>query len=247
MQELKNLFEQQPTNIIKQIHPDDVMYVPNGDAHYYGVGYSALKCVKLAMLAASKSDLNAILDFPCGHGRVLRNFKAAFPNAEITACDLDKKAVDCCAELFSAIPFYSKQKPEEIKIDRQFDLIWCGSLLTHLDSKYWLGFLKFFYEHLTKGGIVVFSVHGRYVAECFKNGHNYGLPSHKVTSLLNDYQRQGFGYQDYDGAANYGISVSSSAWVHSHLEALPNLRKLLYLEKGWDNHHDIVACERVSG
>ena len=247
MQELKNLLEKEPTNIIKRISPDDVMYVPNGDAHYYGVGYSALKSVRLAMLAASKSDSNTILDFPCGHGRVLRTLKAAFPNAQITACDLDRKAVDFCVEAFNAIPVYSDRNPENIKIDREFDIIWCGSLLTHLDSKYWSGFLKFFYEHLTVGGILVFSVHGRYVADCFKSGHNYGLPAHKVTAILNEYQHQGFGYQDYDGASNYGISISSSAWVNSQLEAIPNLRKLLYLEKGWDYHHDIVACERISG
>jgi methylase of polypeptide subunit release factors len=96
---------------------------------------------KLAMLAASKSELNAILDFPCGHGRVLRNLKAAFPNAEITACDLDRKAkLIFVPKLFSAIHF-TQIRSRRNKIDRQFDLIWCGSLLTPmLDSKYWWGF-----------------------------------------------------------------------------------------------------------
>ena len=79
-----------------------------------------------------------ILDFPCGHGRVLRYLRAEFPQAEITACDLLRDGVDFCAANFGAIPVYSDPDPSRIGLPRDaFDLIWVGSLFTHFDAARW--------------------------------------------------------------------------------------------------------------
>src|SRR4051794_26106944 len=66
------------------------------ERHYFGVGRSALECIDISVRAAQTnvSDVKRILDLPCGHGRVLRYLKAAFPEAEITACDIMRDGVD---------------------------------------------------------------------------------------------------------------------------------------------------------
>ncbi len=50
MYQLKELFEQKTSNVIREISPNYSMYVT--EEHYFSVGHSALKCIKLAMLAA---------------------------------------------------------------------------------------------------------------------------------------------------------------------------------------------------
>ena len=243
---LKDLFEQQQTNVSTTINSEDGMYQGNSD-HYFAVGQSALQCVKLAMLAAGKGNLERILDLPCGYGRVLRVLKAAFPEAHLTACDILKDGVDFCAKEFGATPVYGQEELANLQIEGDFDLIWCGSLLTHLNADRWAGFIEFFNSLLAPNGLLVFTTHGRWVAQRIRSGENlYGLESEKLGGLLKGYDGEGFGYLSYFWGEHYGISVSSPSWVSTQLERLKNLRLINFTERGWDKHQDVVALARTS-
>ena len=88
--------------------------------------------------------MSEILDLPCGHGRVMRWLRATFPKASLTACDIDGDGVSFCAETFGARPALSSTDPEDLVLGT-FDLIWCGSLLTHLrpgDWDRWLSIVR---------------------------------------------------------------------------------------------------------
>src|SRR4051794_896860 len=61
--------------VIGTIAPGDGMYLGN-NGDYLRAGYSALGCIRLALLMAGKSDAMNILDMACGHGRVLRMLRA---------------------------------------------------------------------------------------------------------------------------------------------------------------------------
>jgi len=119
-----------------------------GSQWYYDVGKSALNCVRSALatargepasfpdipsavrssLATAHVEPTSILDLPSGHGRVCRMLRAAFPDAHLTVCDLDRDAVDFCAAEFNATPVYSQEDISSVSLDQSFDLIWCGSL-----------------------------------------------------------------------------------------------------------------------
>ena len=77
--------------VSEEIASDDPMfnYAPR---LYFVAGQEALRCVRLAMLAARKDDITSLLDFACGRGRVLRMFQAAFPDAELTGSDIEPPA-----------------------------------------------------------------------------------------------------------------------------------------------------------
>jgi hypothetical protein len=62
--------------------------------------------------------------------------------------------------------------------------------------------------------------------------------------LLSDYDRSGFGHVPYDPAGTYGLSLSRPSWVVSYLERWPGLRLATFTERGWDDHHDVIACVR---
>jgi cyclopropane fatty-acyl-phospholipid synthase-like methyltransferase len=207
------------------------------------------------MLAAQLTDFRCILDLPSGYGRVLRTLKAYFPNAKLAACDLDKDAVEFCRRTFNAIPLYSATVPKDVKINDRFDLIWVGSLLTHLDNRKWDGFLELFDSLLNPNGLLVVTTHGRRPAEWIRTGISfygmtvsqlYGLDNDQSEKLLRAYDTLGFGYVKYHSQNDYGISLSSPAWVLSHIQKFANLRLVTYLEYGWDNHQDVVALIKMT-
>lgn len=240
-----SLFDEPIANVCKDIGKGDTMFVPKGEEHYFSVGQSAFRCIKLALLAAEKRSVRNILDIPCGHGRVQRVLRAVFPGVPITACDLDRDGVNYCAGAFGATPVYSEENPKDIPIREQYDLIWCGSLLTHLDRHAWQGFLRFFEARLAPGGVCVFTVHGRRSVDWLRNGtHTYDLA--RVPDLLNEYDRDGFGYQRYPAHTlpNYGVSIASPSWVMNQLLTHTTLRLVTYIEHGWDNHQDVIGCVR---
>lgn len=238
-------------DIIRTISPNDEMNrrdktVPDW---YSYVGRSALDAIETCLHVARKplSGVTRILDFPCGHGRVLRYLKTAFPKAEITACDLLKDGVDFCAETFGAKPVYSHEDPAQIGIaSHTFDLIWVGSLFSHLSAERWSPFLTFFASCLREDGLLVFTTSGRFVYRRMKgleDSYDYYLPYWRKTVALYDYENKGFGYGEY-GGKGYGISISDPAWVCAFLAQQRDLRYVSFAERGWTDIQDVYACVR---
>jgi hypothetical protein len=60
----------------------DGMYAHDHPAHYFYVAYSALAYIRAVRAKQSGDRIHSVLDFPCGHGRVLRSLKAEFPDAK---------------------------------------------------------------------------------------------------------------------------------------------------------------------
>lgn len=233
------------TGVIREISPADEMYRGN-DEHYFDVGASALQCVEAALLAARrpKATIAKILDLPCGHGRVLRFLKKAFPLADLTACDLNRDGVNFCAGRFGASPVLSQADPTNLPLPRDFDLVWCGSLLTHLPLAGCASFLRLFQGLLRPGGILVFTLHGRRCAAELTSGENRcGLEAAQIARLLKDYRQAGFGYVDYSDQAGYGISLAQPSYVLAHFVEQPGWRLLGYHESGWDRRQDVICLQ----
>lgn len=215
-----------------------------GPQWYFDVGTSALDCIKSALAIAQIAPMS-ILDLPCGHGRVCRMLRAFFPDADLTACDLDHDGVDFCAMQFNARPVYSREDIRCVNLSQCFDLIWCGSLFTHLDSKRWPDFLAFFAEHLSPDGVLVFTTHGRQPIQWMQEGFfDYGLSREQQRALIDGYDEDGFGFVSPSNQA-FGISLSSMSFVCRQLERWPELRLIGFHEAGWAGHQDVVSCARL--
>lgn len=162
------------------------------NAAYFDVGCSALRCIRLALLTAEQENVASILDFGCGHGRVLRTLKAAFPTAALTACDINRGGVDFCAETFGATPVYSATRPEDIPLPRRYDLIWCGSVFSHLSEDRWPGFLGLLFAHLELNGVAVLTTCGRTIGDRLRAGDPfYGLDAAQITEILRGFDERG--------------------------------------------------------
>lgn len=234
------------SQVSNRISPRDTMY--DGDGwHYFSVGLSAVECIEKAMAAAKLSEVKSVLDLPCGHGRVLRALKPKFPEAVFTACEIDRDGVEFCQREFGAEPAYSRADLENLTLERQFDLMWCGSLMTHLMAENIQKLLQFFNRHLAPNGLLVFSAHGELVVNRLRddNSAKFPLTGEAIAVILESYRETGFAYADYPEAVDgYGLSFTSRPWFESQIGALPGWETVYFAEQGWDSHHDVYGVRR---
>jgi trans-aconitate methyltransferase len=217
--------------VVETISPHDLMFNPADPKHYFSVGESALKSIRLAV-ELSEVRPAYILDLPSGHGRVLRWLVKEYPDATITACDIDRDAVEFCAEHFGAVPLYSDIEPEAIPLSR-YNLVWIGSLFTHLDAPLWSRFLSVLSK---RTAVVVFTTGGRYFGEEAARrevGEN-------ARPLMDSFATAGFGYVEYRSTSGYGLALAKPSWVLHLLERL-SLRVLHFAEGGW-GQQDVYVC-----
>jgi SAM-dependent methyltransferase len=244
--------ESYPSGLIEEISPRDTMF--RDRKRYLNSGRRALGCIRLGMVAAGKTDVHSALDLPSGHGRVLRWIKAEFPAARLGACDIDHDGVDFCAATFGAHPVYGHDDPADVVIDEPYDLIWSGSLFTHLPLAQWPGFLDLFERALAPGGLVVFTTHGRWIAELMRDPERrrvYNPIDHEA--LLRDYERDGAAYAEYaydqeyrerrSFPSTYGISLTRPSAVCALVERRPQMQLVGFTEGGF-NRQDVVSVVR---
>jgi SAM-dependent methyltransferase len=224
-----------------KIYFNDTMYDGDG-AHYYKVGLSAIRCIDEALAQANLTVVQTILDLPCGSGRVLRFLAQRFAEAEITACEIQSGPVQFCVRTFGARPAYSSVNLDEVELAKKFDLIWCGSLATHLNERDIVALVRLFVRHLTPGGLVVFTTHGDFAAQrVLHREFDYSIPEDQIERLVHDYRRAGYGFADYAGQRNWGVSLTSSEWIRARVRELGGLREVYFKEHGWDNHQDVFG------
>ena len=223
-----------------ELSPADTMFEGTSE-RYLAVGLSALDAIEAALIDAPPPA--SILDLPCGHGRVTRILRARYPDAVITACDLDKEGVDFCARTFDAIGVVSKPEFRDLDLGREFDLIWVGSLLTHLPEISTRQFLDFALRHMGTTSRLVVTTHGASTVDRLRSD-TYRLGSAASQGLVGQYLQTGYGYRGYEGSPAYGISVTDRRWFEALL-AGSSLRLESYQARGWDRHQDVLVLRRV--
>jgi len=87
----------------------------------------------------------------------------------------------------------------------RFDVIWCGSLLTHLDERSAGALLQTFHRCLDEGGVCIFTTHGQQSADWIRSGAvTYGLPAADQKAVLQQYDEGRYAYADLDGQPGIG-------------------------------------------
>ncbi|HEV7746967.1 MAG TPA: class I SAM-dependent methyltransferase [Pyrinomonadaceae bacterium] len=230
--------------VSSRIYPGDGMY--HGDAtHYFKVGLSAIQCIDEALARTNSAEVQRILDFPCGSGRVLRFLRQRFPAAEITACELEPGPVEFCVRTFGALPAFSSLNLDEVSLEQRFDLIWCGSLATHLNGRGILSLLRLFHRQLRTGGLMIFTTHGDFVpGRILRRDFDYGLTPEQINRIGASYPETGYGFEDYPGEKDYGVSLTSPDWIRSRVAEVGGLREVYFKERGWDDHQDVFGFVR---
>jgi SAM-dependent methyltransferase len=233
-----------------RVAPGDDMLTGGANLrNYFEVGESALAQVKAGVEAARMPAPKRILDLPCGYGRVLRYLQAEWPDAALTAMDINAEAVEFCATTFGARPVISRDPLWEVDAGDGYDLLWCGSLLTHFDEPDWLPVLSYFRDRMTAGGLIVFTTHGNLSIDLLEGKKvgpwegDYGMGS-KAADMARAARSTGFAYGRYEGHDSpFGLSVSAPDWVRATADAVPGLDFVRFAPEGWFGHHDVWAYQ----
>ena len=234
------------------IHRDDEMWnglliggSHNGPAsrwarmHYFYGGRSAMRTIADALIVADAPLPARIMDFPCGHGRVLRFLRKSFPQATLYAGDLNSGGVAFCAERFGALPVLSQADLQAVDLPQSLDLIWCGSLATHLPESSCLTLFKRLVDALAPGGIAGITVCARGMD--FAQRHIFKtIPDSNYERIDAQWKQTGFGYGDYPGVQGYGMTFVDLRWVQRVLDERSDAYLLSYNEKAWHGAQDVV-------
>jgi SAM-dependent methyltransferase len=90
----------------------------------------------LGAVGSSPAGIREALDFGCGCGRLLIAARERWPHIHWHGCDIDQQVVAwCTANLPEATAFVNDSLPPLPLADGAVDLIWCGSVFTHLDEQ----------------------------------------------------------------------------------------------------------------
>lgn len=237
-----------PSGLNRTIAPwDHMRRAANGAStgdHYFAAGASALRCCQVAATtraAVTDAPVTDILDFGCGAGRVTRHLRAAWPDATIHVTDLRRKDVEWVVANLGAVA-----APQPLPA-AGFDLIWLGSVFTHLNPDEARGLLATLLPALRPNGVLVFSTQGRGRLRRLerweaKGGEPpHGLTPSQAAELLAGYRASGYGFTSYPNKPGYGLSMASPEWYARAVFALADVRQVMAWERGLDDNQDVVG------
>jgi SAM-dependent methyltransferase len=220
-----------------------------GWPHYLRVGLDAVRCIDAALAATSAAEPDAVLDMPCGWGRVMRFLAVRFPDASLTACDIVDDATGFCARRFGARPVRSSPAFDDVDPGARFDLVWCGSLVTHVDAGDIDALLRLVARSLAPDGLALVTAHGEEAARRIRESDAlYELGRARAAAVLASWDRDGFGFaalpesrlEGASEAAPYGISLTSRAWMRAAAKRA-GLHEAHFAAHDWDGHQDVYG------
>jgi SAM-dependent methyltransferase len=231
------------------VHRNDLMYEPGsaGAAEtYVHVGRSAVAACEQSLAAVGRTwkDVGSALDFGCGHGRVARHLAVALSMSgapRLTVTDLDAEAVRFVAAQFSARGVISERPLAQLEVGRH-DLVWAGSVATHLPEATWMDWIALVARSLNPGGLFVFTSHA---PECLDRDFNDEWVQARP-SLRADLERSGYAYVPYryTSGGEYGLTAQTTDRLDHDLTVL-GLRRVLHLPTGWE-YQDVHAYQLPS-
>jgi SAM-dependent methyltransferase len=228
------------SRVSRDISEHDTMLDAAGLAPYMSIGERGLGHSLKALRGRTPQR---ILDFPSGYGRVLRWFRAEWPDAEIYGAETDSKCLDFIESTFNAKRIQADPRLK-MTIPGEMDLIFSGSLLTHFDEWQWGIFLEMCCDALAPDGVFLFTTHGRIAALLAKDRHPIYGDLVDTRELYERYKNTGFSFLPYDAAwPTFGITLSSPEWVMRQLQKMPNIKIVGFEEGGWGQ--DIWTVQRA--
>ncbi len=137
----------------------------HADAGYFlrsGQHHADLIRELLAEQGATIEQLDALLDWGCGCGRILRHW-AALEQTRVCGCDINPNMVEWCnANLPFAEVARNKLSPPFPYPDSTFGLVYALSVITHLPEDLQHAWVRECFRVLQPGGYLLFSTLGEY-------------------------------------------------------------------------------------
>ncbi len=168
---------------------------------YFLTGYQAWASLDHAVKAANLdwASVESVLDFACGYGRSTRFLVQALPADRVWASDIDVDATKFVADSLGVHGVPSCADPEDLDFGRQFEVIYVGSLFSHLPEGRFGAWLRKLYQLLVPGGMLLFS-------------------THSMKAFPEEADASGFTYREISetkrlDTSEYGFTIATPEWV----------------------------------
>lgn len=150
-----------------------------------------------------------------------------------------------CAEQFPrarGIP--SHEDFEQVDLPASIDVIFVGSVFTHLDRHRSQALWRKLFDALSPAGVLIPTFRG---AACYRRMvRNSDRLNYKgyYDPLIRDYLTTGFGYQDYKNFTAWGQNLASIARVTDLAADEERGRLVGYKETGWAGVHNVAVWSK---
>ena len=195
--------------------------------------------IRNACLKTSRplSSMDAILDFGCGWGRIIRIFLRDVEPEKLYGCDCTEEILNISREMNKWCNFdlINPFPPTNYK-SSTFDLIYAYSVFSHLSEKYYKLWLEEFYRILKPNGILVITIRQKNLIYKLKEVYPY-MPDFSIEEELKKYENDNFLYFNTGGGFAltsdfYGEAFMSKKYVEKELS---NFFKIIDFIEGTAN------------
>jgi SAM-dependent methyltransferase len=238
---------QDELHFVRDIAPNDWMMPSNRSPEwYYQRGFDALQVIAFECHRARLAP-SSILDFGCGHGAVARMLKAFFHTATIIGQDVNPEWLRWCEDHLSIHTVLSASKISDVEMPANaFDLIWAGSVFSHIPEDSARHLLLEFRKALTEKGLVIFSSAGQLMRNAYRPGAMHNLSDEVILRMARDFDLGAYAFGAYDTSLyeNWGHSLVPWNWFASRSREF-DMPMCAFLEAGWGSVQDIYALRKT--
>jgi SAM-dependent methyltransferase len=224
--------------------------VPEGRQHYFDVGRSAMEIIAEAMVLARRTSFQSVLEIPCGGGRVTRHLVKFLPGAGISVSDVEKTKQSAVAAQFGVEGVDIAADFSE-PIPRRFDLIFVGSLLTHLQEHMFVRLLDYCIDALAQDGVLIATTAGRWNAGWRIRRKSAGRGLRALRWAVDTRFRRGRATflgstapsERYKGTV-YGACLAPASWIVRQVEMRGDAIVLGIKEAAWGGNQDALIVQK---
>ena len=250
--------------IFGRIHPKDFMIggdTPEFIEVYNRIGQGAFQLSLDGLHAAGRSldEIDSLLDYGCGYGRVTRVFAQHLSPTKISVFDVDTAASRFCGEEFGvkSLSFQNGWDWNSVAFGK-YDCIWVGSVFTHLSESYTQETMALLLSLLNPRGVLVFTTHGEEALKRTELQDWFGMPIYSKRKMIkSDFIKHGFHFTPYareelgilpfefQRAADFGVTWMSETYTRELLAKLSGqqLTVCKFRPAGWEGYQDVFFCQ----
>ena len=231
-------------DFVKEISKDDWMAGPSPE-WYFKRGYSAL-CAIIYECYRARLRPKRILDFGCGHGCVARMLDAHFTSATVVGQDINPDWMEWCKTVLGIETVVSEDRISDVKLPRdEYDLIWAGSVFSHISEAATIHLLEEMKAALTDDGLIVFSTAGQIMRNGYKPGMIKFLFDEDIAAMARDFDAGEYAFVKYNAGdyKDWGHSLFSASWLFAQAGKM-GLNVLGFSEGGIRSSSGYLRCEK---
>lgn len=228
-----------------RVHPNDTMIDgtdPVSVERYASSGAATVEqFVALAERHVGPADSLQWMELGCGYGRLLRHLVKRVPAGQITATDIDPRAVAFCQSELGVTGLPSDHPSDELRFP-EVDVLYAVSVISHLDVDAMEAVLRLILRTVRPGGMAALSTHG---PSTLQHLDHYG-PSWppKRDVIEQQLAAAGTAYLPYPGLdPGYGMAWHQPEHLTDRIQGLggPRVRSVDVLPRGLEQHQDLYV------